>query len=79
MTARFLAVLVFGVAFLCGTASHAPAAAPGKPVEIYNLAHDLGETRDIAAENPEIVASLEKLMTQTHVESAESPLAAPEK
>jgi arylsulfatase A-like enzyme len=53
--------------------------APGKPVELYNLADDLGETRDVATGNPEIVAGLEKLMAQAHVESAEFPLRVPEK
>jgi len=30
-------------------------------LELYNLAEDIGESRDVAAENPEVVAKLEKL------------------
>jgi len=53
--------------------------ASNKPVELYNLGFDLGETRDVANENPEIVARLEALMAQAHVESAEFPLATKKK
>lgn len=50
--------------------------APNRTVELYNLAADIGETRDIAAEHPEIAARLEKLLTEAHVDSAAFPLAA---
>jgi arylsulfatase A-like enzyme len=51
-------------------------ASPKSPVELYNLAVDLGETRDVASEHPEIVARLEALLSQAHIESAEFPLTA---
>ncbi len=37
------------------------------PVELYDLASDVGETRDLAAEHPDIVAELTDLMAQAHV------------
>ena len=37
-------------------------------VELYKLAEDLGEERDLAAEHPEIVAELTALMNQAHVD-----------
>jgi arylsulfatase A-like enzyme len=49
--------------------------APGQPIELYNLASDLGETRDVAKENPALVAKYEKLLSQARTESAEFPLA----
>jgi arylsulfatase A-like enzyme len=48
--------------------------APNKPAELYNLRTDIGETRDVASEHPEILARLAKLMAQAHVESPEFPL-----
>jgi arylsulfatase A-like enzyme len=50
--------------------------APHKAIELYNLRTDIGETRDLASERPEIVARLKALMAQAHVESAEFPLVA---
>ena len=50
--------------------------APDRPVELYNLATDIGESRNVTAQHPEIAARLEELLTQAHVESAEFPLAA---
>lgn len=49
---------------------------PGRPVELYDLANDIGETRDVAAQHPEIAARLEALLTQARIESAEFPLSA---
>jgi arylsulfatase A-like enzyme len=49
-------------------------AAPGKPIELYNLADDLGERQNVAAQNPEIVAGMEKLLARAHVDSPEFPL-----
>jgi arylsulfatase A-like enzyme len=53
--------------------------APDRPVELYDLATDIGETRNVAAQHPGIAARLEKLMLQARVESAEFPLAAKNK
>ena len=49
-------------------------AAPDKPPELYNLATDLGESRNVATEHPEIVAQLTKLMTTARVDSPDFPL-----
>ena len=48
--------------------------APNKPIELYNLANDIGETRNVAAENPEVAAALTRLLSQAHVDSPEFPL-----
>ncbi|MCA9248350.1 MAG: arylsulfatase [Planctomycetales bacterium] len=39
-------------------------------LELYNLADDIGETRDVSTEHPEIVAQLEQLMTAAHSPAA---------
>jgi len=54
-------------------------AAPGKPIELYNLADDLGERQNVAAQHPEIVAGMERLLARAHVDSPEFPLAAKKK
>jgi arylsulfatase A-like enzyme len=35
--------------------------------ELYNLARDIGETNDVAAEHPDIVGRLEQMMQEAHV------------
>lgn len=48
---------------------------PGRrPLELYDLKADVGETRDVAAEHPDVVARLDALATREHVPSAEFPL-----
>lgn len=47
---------------------------PGQRIELYNLAKDIGETENVADDYPEIVARLNGLMSQAHVESADFPL-----
>ncbi len=47
------------------------------PLELYNLAEDLGEQRNVARENPRIVARIEAMMRQAHVESVEWPTPQP--
>ncbi|MCF6268460.1 MAG: arylsulfatase [Melioribacteraceae bacterium] len=37
--------------------------------EMYNLANDIGETKDISAEHPEKIAELKKLLKTAHTES----------
>ncbi len=39
------------------------------PLELYNLAEDLGETKNLAAKYPEIVKEMEKLMVSSRTES----------
>ena len=42
--------------------------------ELYHLADDLGETRNVAAQHPDLVAELTKIMTAAHVDSSDFPL-----
>jgi len=49
-------------------------AAPGRPIELYNLKDDIGETKNVADGHPEIAAQMEKLLTDSHTESPEFPL-----
>lgn len=41
---------------------------PGK-IELYNLVRDIAETRDVANENPEVVARIRKIMQEGRTES----------
>ncbi|HUQ68513.1 MAG TPA: arylsulfatase [Planctomycetaceae bacterium] len=41
----------------------------GDTYEVYNLRDDLGETRDLAAQQPDVVARARQLMDQSHVAS----------
>ncbi|HUT88255.1 MAG TPA: arylsulfatase [Thermoguttaceae bacterium] len=43
-------------------------------IELYDLKHDVGESRDVAAEHPEIVARMRKIMEAEHVPSELFPL-----
>ena len=38
-------------------------------IELYNLKHDIGESRDVGAEHPEIVARMRQIMQAEHVPS----------
>lgn len=55
----------------------------GKPstptTELYDLATDEKETRNVAAEHPEIVARLEAVIAAQHVRSSDFPMAALDK
>jgi arylsulfatase A-like enzyme len=46
----------------------------GKPLELYDLAKDLGETNNVAGKNPDVIARMEKHLTQARVESPEWPV-----
>ena len=48
--------------------------APGEPIALYDLATDIAETEDVAAENPEVVARIEALLTSSRTESDLFPL-----
>lgn len=52
---------------------------PNAPVQLFNLAEDLGETKNIAAEYPEIAARLAKAMDEAHETSTLFPLTKAEK
>lgn len=45
-----------------------------KNIELYNLKHDTGEKNDIANENPEIVARIERIMKEGKTKSELFPL-----
>ncbi|MCC6697571.1 MAG: arylsulfatase [Candidatus Hydrogenedentes bacterium] len=47
---------------------------PGAPLEIYNLAEDPGETRDVADQHPDVVSRVEALMTAAYTESPDYPI-----
>jgi arylsulfatase A-like enzyme len=51
--------------------------APGKPLELYNLRTDLGETTDLADQHPEIVAKIEEYLKSARTASAEWPIQPP--
>ena len=48
--------------------------APGEPLELYNLEQDIGEKNDIAEENPEVVARIEKYLKTARTESPNWPI-----
>lgn len=47
---------------------------PGKPIQLYHLGDDIGETRDLAGENPDLVLEFERLMAELRTDSTEFPL-----
>ena len=50
---------------------------PGAPLEIYDLAKDPGETRDVADLHPDIVNRIDELMTAAYTESPDYPIKPP--
>ena len=46
----------------------------GGALELYDLAHDPGETNDVAQQHPEVVKQLTALMRQQHVKSSVFPM-----
>jgi arylsulfatase A-like enzyme len=45
-----------------------------KPIELYDLAADLGETRNVAADHPEIAAAMGEYLRSARTESKEFPV-----
>jgi arylsulfatase A-like enzyme len=43
-------------------------------IELYNLATDIGESKDVAAENPQVVARIRTLMEEQHAPSELFPI-----
>ena len=50
-----------------------PAAANLPPIQLYNLASDIGETRNVQAEHPEVVARLTKLLEKYVADGRSTP------
>ena len=48
--------------------------APGKPLELYDLKADPGETQDVAARNPDVVRRLEGLLETARTDSVDWPV-----
>ncbi len=48
--------------------------AAGKPLELYHLGEDLGETKNRAADRPDLVAELGRLLATARTDSPEFPL-----
>lgn len=46
----------------------------GGKLAIYDLEHDLGETKDVASEHPDVVYRIEEILAAAHGENAEWPL-----
>ena len=40
-----------------------------QPIELYNLKDDIGETNNLAAKHPKLVARVEKIFNNAHVPS----------
>jgi arylsulfatase A-like enzyme len=47
---------------------------PGLPLELYDLSNDLGETKNLAAAKPDLVAKAESLMQAAHTDDPNWPL-----
>jgi len=52
---------------------------PGGPLELYDLSKDLGETENVAAGHPDVVAKVEAYLKAARTESKEWPLRAGKK
>ncbi|MHC4526945.1 MAG: arylsulfatase, partial [Planctomycetota bacterium] len=47
----------------------------GAPIELYNLAEDLGEAKNVASEHPQVVAQIERIMRTAPAASPDYPIA----
>jgi arylsulfatase A-like enzyme len=52
---------------------------PGEPLELYDLARDLGEKKNVAAEHPEVVAKIEAYLKTARTPSDKWPMRAAKK
>lgn len=49
----------------------------GGPIELYDLAKDVGETEDLADQHPEVVAKAEKILKEARTEDSNWPMRGP--
>lgn len=49
---------------------------PNMRLELYNLKDDIAETKDVAAEHPDIIAKFEKILRDQHTPSSVFPFPA---
>lgn len=47
---------------------------PGAPLELYDLATDLGETHDVATDHPDVLAKVEAILASARTESKHWPM-----
>ncbi len=50
---------------------------PNQPLELYNLKANLGETNNVAAQNPEVVGKIEEYLKTARTDSKEFPIKQP--
>ena len=48
---------------------------PRGETELYDLSTDVGEIKNVASSNPEIVKKMEEIMKQAHIPSSDFPFA----
>ena len=41
---------------------------PRKPVELFDLSRDIGETTDVAAQRPKVMAKIQNILATCHTE-----------
>jgi hypothetical protein len=51
-----------------------PRKPPAPTTELYDLATDVPESKNVAAAHPDVVARLQKIMDEQHVPSKEFPI-----
>ena len=47
---------------------------PNAPIQLFNLKKDIGETKNIAANHPDIIRRITKLFKKAHTPSERFPL-----